>query len=133
MVKDDATYAVITSGNYELVLRRHREFQTVYISEVIATFKSENPSHYRLHTSLIVSSYLDTLDRANQLEKLSHLDPTLPWISTYAQDYAYDTCKYPLYILPYGANLVADPEKKNKVVSGSTTQQLTGTNVCRVE
>lgn len=118
MVRDDATYAVITSGNFEVVFRRHRASQTLYMSDVLEPSESEAPSHYHLHTSLIVASCLDVLDRVAELERIPKLDPTTPWLSTYAKDYAYDSLVYPAVTLPFGAGTFSVSEEKRTMVRG---------------
>lgn len=64
---------MISSGNHEIVVRRDRASQTLYISDIIRPSVDKNPSHYILHTALYVASWLDAVDRAEQLESMTNV------------------------------------------------------------
>ena len=89
----DATFGVISSGNYEIFVRRHRESQTLYISPVIDSSAEDNPAHYKLHTGLYIISYLDAENRAMQLDKVFQV-PEDQWLPRYLHSYHRDTFKY---------------------------------------
>lgn len=89
----DATFGVISSGNYEIFVRRHRESQTLYISPVIDSSAEDNPAHYKLHTGLYIISYLDAENRAMQLDKMLQV-PEDQWLPRYLHSYHRDSFKY---------------------------------------
>jgi hypothetical protein len=92
-VSADATFGVISSGNYEIFVRRHRESQTLYISPVIHSSADENPAHYKLHIGLCIISHLDAEDRAMQLDEMFRM-PEDEWLPRYRCSYDRDSLKY---------------------------------------
>ncbi|KAF8954478.1 hypothetical protein BDZ97DRAFT_1928229 [Flammula alnicola] len=94
LVRVDATFIVINAGNYEIIGRRHRESQTLYISPVIHVSMQSNPTHYKIHAGLGIAAYHDTRDRARQLKQML-LKPEGDWLLTYKTSYDYDSLKYP--------------------------------------
>jgi hypothetical protein len=93
LVWADVTFGVISSGNYEIFVRRHRESQTLYISPVINPSVEENPTHYKLHTGLCIISYLDAENRAMQLDDMFQI-PEDQWLPRYVHSYDRDSFKY---------------------------------------
>jgi hypothetical protein len=66
-VRNDGTIIVIHSGNYEVIGIRHRESQTLYISDVIEPPTCKNPAYGKLHTGIYIAAIKDAMDRAKQL------------------------------------------------------------------
>jgi hypothetical protein len=63
-VNDDVTYIVINAGNFEIIGKRERATQTLYISNVIEVAECD---YGKLHTGLYIAAIRDARDRAAQL------------------------------------------------------------------
>lgn len=65
MVRRDVTYAVLHSGNYELVLKRVRGTNALYVSDIIeiATY----PMYGKLQVGIYLTMFLDIVDRAEKI------------------------------------------------------------------
>ncbi len=71
MVKNDATFIVLNSGNLEVIAVRNRANQTLYLSDIIATTK---PGYFQIHVGLCIAAIQDARDRAAQLKALEAAD-----------------------------------------------------------
>ncbi|KAG5642820.1 hypothetical protein DXG03_002079 [Asterophora parasitica] len=65
MVKHDASFACLNAGRYELYMKRVRDTNTMYISDIIRT---DAPGHGRLLTGFIIAALRDARDRSAQLD-----------------------------------------------------------------
>ncbi|KAF5309234.1 hypothetical protein D9619_012714 [Psilocybe cf. subviscida] len=74
LVYNDATFLVLSSGNYDIICMRHRASQTLYFSPILFATNDENPIHYNaIITSLMMLAYRDAVDRAWQQFAILHL------------------------------------------------------------
>ncbi|KAF8329024.1 hypothetical protein F5887DRAFT_1185480 [Amanita rubescens] len=64
MVKNDATYLVLNSGNFEIIALRNRKSRTLYLSDIIVT---ADPGYVQVHVGLFIAAIQDVIDRAAQL------------------------------------------------------------------
>ncbi|KAG5338416.1 hypothetical protein C0989_007361 [Termitomyces sp. Mn162] len=62
-VEVDATFILINCANHERIGYRHRETQTLFISDVIDVPKCADPSYTKLHLGLYLSIIEDVLER----------------------------------------------------------------------
>lgn len=87
LVNSDATFVVLNAGNFEIIGRRHRSSQTLYISPLIdISATAENPSYYKLHIGLYIVAWRDACERATSLKNML-LQPEEDWLSRYRRDY----------------------------------------------
>jgi uncharacterized membrane protein YgcG len=66
-VRVDGTVIILHSGNHELVCLRHRDSQTLYVSDVIEPPTCANPGYGKLHVGIYLAAIQDTMDRHKQL------------------------------------------------------------------
>ncbi|PPQ97039.1 hypothetical protein CVT26_001297 [Gymnopilus dilepis] len=74
----DSTFIVLHCGRYERIGFRHRESQTLYLSGVIDTVNTRNPSYRKLHVGLhtaIVKDALRRLDSADRCAEVGNKRP----------------------------------------------------------
>lgn len=64
--KADTTLIVLHSGNHELICVRHRESQTLFVSNVIEPYNCVNPGYSKLHIGVCIASIEDMFDRKEQ-------------------------------------------------------------------
>ena len=64
--KADTSIVVVQSGNYEFVGVRHRQSQTLYISDIIEPHACKEASYGKIHVGIYVAAALDAIDRAMQ-------------------------------------------------------------------
>ncbi|KAJ6558977.1 hypothetical protein B0H10DRAFT_1182105 [Mycena sp. CBHHK59/15] len=76
-IKNDATFVVIHSVNYEFIGIRHRGTRTLYLSEMICLPEC-TPTYYKVHTGLYTASLLDAIDRAKQMKAAKNGDIPVP-------------------------------------------------------
>ncbi|RDB15896.1 hypothetical protein Hypma_003546 [Hypsizygus marmoreus] len=69
-VRSDTTIILFHCGNFERIGIRHRESQTLYLSNLIDVPHDTNPARGKLHVGLYMAAYLDTMDRFIQLREL---------------------------------------------------------------
>ena len=74
MVKNDATFLVLNSGNLEIIAVRNRGSRTLYLSDIIVT---SDPGYFQLHVGLSIAAIQDAIDRAARLNA-SDASNTLP-------------------------------------------------------
>ena len=77
-VKVDGTIIVLHSGNYEVVGLRHRDSQTLYVSDLIEPPTCRNPGYGKLHVGIYVAGVQDTIDRKKQAPRPSSTPPSTP-------------------------------------------------------
>jgi hypothetical protein len=65
-VRVDGTVIILHSGNHELVCLRHRDSQTLYVSDVIEPPTCANPGYGKLHVGIYLAAIQDTIDRQKQ-------------------------------------------------------------------
>jgi hypothetical protein len=58
--------SVFHSGNYELVCLRHRETQTLYVSDLIEPPTCKDPGYGKLQVGIYVAAVQDMIDHAKQ-------------------------------------------------------------------
>ncbi|KAJ7065133.1 hypothetical protein B0H15DRAFT_973631 [Mycena belliarum] len=68
-VRKDASFAVVQSGNLEMICLRHRKSQTMFVSRIQAVGESQCPAYGKLHTGLYIAIMRDALDRTSQLQR----------------------------------------------------------------
>ncbi|KAG6849203.1 hypothetical protein H0H93_010487 [Arthromyces matolae] len=73
-VNDDTTFMIFRFGNYERIGFRHRESQTLFLSNLI-DIPNCNPTYNRIHTGLYLSIIQDALDRLMQQQVASEAKP----------------------------------------------------------
>jgi len=61
MVKYDATFLVLNSGNFEIIVVRDRGNRTLYLSDLIVT---ADPGYFQIHVGLFIAAIQDAIDRA---------------------------------------------------------------------
>lgn len=64
--KADTSLIVLHSGNHELICVRHRESQTLYVSNLIQPYNCINPGYGKLHIGVCIASIEDMFDRKEQ-------------------------------------------------------------------
>jgi hypothetical protein len=57
---------VLHSGNHEIIGIRHRETQTLYISDVIEPHSCSNPAYGKLQVGIYIAAIQETIDRVTQ-------------------------------------------------------------------
>ncbi|KAF8623404.1 hypothetical protein AX15_006392 [Amanita polypyramis BW_CC] len=62
-VRVDGTVIVLHSGNQELVCLRHRQSQTLYVSELIVPSTCSDPGYGKLHIGIYIAAIQDMMDR----------------------------------------------------------------------
>jgi hypothetical protein len=65
----DPTLIILHSGNYEYVAVRHRETQTLFLSDIYEPYALIDPGYGKLHIGIYISAVQDALDRFNKLPK----------------------------------------------------------------
>ena len=75
-VRVDSTTIVLHSGNHELVCVRHRDNQTLYVSDVIEPPTCKDPGYGKLQVGIYVAAIQDMMDRTKQ--RLQRSQPNLP-------------------------------------------------------
>lgn len=68
-VKRDTTFIVFQCGNFERIGVRHRQSQTLYLSDVVDVVNGKGPAYGKLHTGLFIAAFEDGFDRAQQLRE----------------------------------------------------------------
>ena len=66
---------VLHSGNHEIIGIRHRETQTLYISEIIEPHSCSNPAYGKIQVGLYIAAIQETIDRARQDVEKKARDP----------------------------------------------------------
>lgn len=64
--RKDTTMIVFKAGNLERIGIRHRESQTLYISELIHADTCKDPGYGKLHIGLYMAALADTMNRLDQ-------------------------------------------------------------------
>jgi hypothetical protein len=75
-VRVDGTIIVLHSGNHELVCVRHRESQTLYVSDLIEPPMCKDAGYGKLRVSIYVAAIQDMMDRTKQ--RLQRSQPKSP-------------------------------------------------------
>lgn len=57
---------VINSGNHEIVCVRHRDSQTLFVSDIVESSTCENPAYGKLQVGIYVAGVQDAIDRGKQ-------------------------------------------------------------------
>ena len=65
-VRVDGTVIVLHSGNHELVCLRHRQSQTLYVSDLIVPSTCSDPGYGKLHVGIYIAAIQDMMDRWQQ-------------------------------------------------------------------
>lgn len=79
LVYNDATFLVLSSGNYEIICMRHRASQTLYFSPLLSATSEDDPiPHNGIVTSLMMVAYRDAVDRARQQHAILSLPKAVP-------------------------------------------------------
>jgi len=68
-VRSDSTIIVLNSGNYEFVGVRHRETQTLYISDIINPSTCKAPAYGKLHIGIYIAAIQDAISRMKRNEE----------------------------------------------------------------
>jgi hypothetical protein len=66
-VRHDSTLIILHSGNFEYVCVRHRETQTLYISDLINIPYCANPGYGKLQIGIYIAAVQDAMQRAAQM------------------------------------------------------------------
>lgn len=69
-MKHDTTIIVFHCGNFERIGIRHRESQTLFLSDVVDVVNGKDPAYGKLHTGLFIAAIEDAFDRAQQLQEI---------------------------------------------------------------
>lgn len=81
-MRQNTTIIVFHCGNFERIGIRHRESQTLFLSNLIDVVHCKDPAHGKLHTGLFIAAIEDGLDRARELREMEtaskHDIPTPP-------------------------------------------------------
>jgi hypothetical protein len=77
-VNDDTTFIIINAGNIEIIGKRERTTQTLYISNVIDVTACD---YGKLHTGLFIAAIRDAHDRTTQLRR--SIPPPESWTIDY--------------------------------------------------
>jgi hypothetical protein len=64
-VRTNSTILVLHSGNHEIIGVRHRQSQTLYISNVIEPHAA-TPAYGKIHVGLYIAALWDVMDRIQQ-------------------------------------------------------------------
>ncbi|KAJ7065562.1 hypothetical protein C8F01DRAFT_1366523 [Mycena amicta] len=70
-VETDSTMVVFNCGNYERICVRHRETQTLYVSDLFDVTSCKDPGYIKLHVGVFLSQTLDAIARMKDAEKES--------------------------------------------------------------
>ncbi|KAJ7065524.1 hypothetical protein C8F01DRAFT_1249086 [Mycena amicta] len=70
-VESDSSMVVFNCGNYERICVRHRETQTLYISDLFDVTSCKDPGYIKLHAGVFLSQTLDAIIRMKDAEKES--------------------------------------------------------------
>lgn len=65
-VTKDTTLVIFHCGNIERIGLRHRQTQTLYLSDVIDIHACKSPAYGKLHVGLYLAALEDVLDRVKQ-------------------------------------------------------------------
>ncbi|KAJ6558982.1 hypothetical protein B0H10DRAFT_1182144 [Mycena sp. CBHHK59/15] len=65
-VHEDSSFIIYTNGNTERIGIRHRETQTLFLSDIIDARKC-NPAYVRVHVGLYISAFRDNVGRYTQM------------------------------------------------------------------
>jgi hypothetical protein len=60
---DDVTFIIFSYGNEEYIGIRHRERQTLYLSQSITPSSASNPTHFKLQIAIFIASFNDAVNR----------------------------------------------------------------------
>ncbi|KAJ3515656.1 hypothetical protein NLJ89_g1624 [Agrocybe chaxingu] len=76
-VLTDSTFIIFHCGRYERIGIRHRKTQTLYLSELVDTVLSSDPTYRTLHIGLYIAILKDLLDRkaSHSAENASKIGP----------------------------------------------------------
>ncbi|KIL70169.1 hypothetical protein M378DRAFT_7084 [Amanita muscaria Koide BX008] len=74
-VRVDGTVIILHSGNYELVCLRHRNSQTLYVSDLIEPPTCANPGYGKLQVGIYIAAIQDAMDRHKQQSTMSPKSP----------------------------------------------------------
>lgn len=69
-MRTDSTIIVLHSGNHEFVCIRHRESQTLYISDIIHPPTCKAPAYGKLHVGIYIAAVQDAILRMEYGETL---------------------------------------------------------------
>jgi hypothetical protein len=61
---------IFNSGNFEYVGVRHRESQTLYVSDLIDVARCANPGYGKLHIGIYITAIEDALDRVGKIPEM---------------------------------------------------------------
>ena len=75
-VRVDGTIIVLHSGNHELICVRHRDTQTLYVSDLIEPPTCKDPGYGKLQVGIYVAAIQDMMDRTKQ--RLQRSQPKSP-------------------------------------------------------
>ncbi|KAJ7052726.1 hypothetical protein C8F01DRAFT_1375792 [Mycena amicta] len=67
----DSTMIILNCGNYEHICIRHRETQTLYISNLFDVTSCKNPGYIKLYVGVFLSQTLDAISRMKDAQKNS--------------------------------------------------------------
>ncbi|KAJ7056872.1 hypothetical protein C8F01DRAFT_1233402 [Mycena amicta] len=70
-VETDSTMITFNCGNYERIGIRHRETQTLYISDLFDVTSCKDPGYIKLHVGVFLSQTLDAISRMKDAQKHS--------------------------------------------------------------
>lgn len=68
-MRRDTTFIVFQCGNFERIGIRHRQSQTLYLSDIVDVVNGKDPAYGKLHTGLFIAAFEDGFDRAQQLQE----------------------------------------------------------------
>ncbi|KAJ7173374.1 hypothetical protein C8R46DRAFT_1082609 [Mycena filopes] len=69
-VIEDSTFIVFTNGDFERIGIRHRESQTLLLSDLVRVSRND-PPYGRIHVGLCIAAYRDAVDRYLQIRDAS--------------------------------------------------------------
>ena len=75
-VRVDGTIIILHSGNHELICVRHRETQTLYVSDLIEPPTCKDPGYGKLQVGIYVAAIQDIMERTKQ--RLQRSQPKSP-------------------------------------------------------
>ncbi|KIM35339.1 hypothetical protein M413DRAFT_32588 [Hebeloma cylindrosporum] len=94
-VMNDASFIIFHSGNLEYIGIRHRQSQTLYLSQLIKIPNEDLPGYYRIHAGLFIAAYKDALARAKLLHQWNIQSPRDENLyPLYSQNYDHDGNRY---------------------------------------
>ncbi|KAJ7065533.1 hypothetical protein C8F01DRAFT_1366508 [Mycena amicta] len=70
-VESDSSMIIFNCGNYERICVRHRETQTLYVSDLFDVTSCKDPGYVKLHVGVFLSQTLDAIARMKDAEKES--------------------------------------------------------------